>query len=36
VMKRAEDLVFKKRVLDREIMEAIENGYIEFEYSPHP
>ena len=36
VMKRAEDLSFKKRVLDREIMEAIENGYFEFEYRPNP
>lgn len=36
VMKGAEDLMFKKKVLDREIMEAIEDGYIEFEYSPNP
>lgn len=36
IMKRAEDLLFKKRILDNEIMEAIENGYFEFEYSPHP
>ena len=36
VMKRAEDLMFKKKILDREIMEAIENGYIEFGYSPNP
>jgi predicted nucleotidyltransferase len=34
IMARAEDLLFKKRILDREIMEAIENGYIEFEYIP--
>ncbi len=36
IMKKSEDLLFKKRVLDREIMEAVENGYIEFEYSPNP
>jgi len=36
VMKRAEDLMFKKKILDREIMEAIEDGYFEFEYSPNP
>jgi uncharacterized protein len=36
IMKRSEDLVFKKRTLDRDIMEAVENGYIEFEYSPNP
>ena len=32
IMKRAEDLAFKKRIMDREILEAIEDGYIEFEY----
>jgi hypothetical protein len=36
IMKRSEDLLFKKRILDRDIMEAVENGYIEFEYSPNP
>ena len=36
VMRRAEDLTFQKRVLDREIMEAIENGYFDFEYRPNP
>jgi predicted nucleotidyltransferase len=36
VLKRAEDIMFKKRILKREIMEAIEDGYIEFEYSPNP
>lgn len=36
IMKRAEDLLFKKRIFDREIMEAIEDGYIELEYSPSP
>ncbi len=35
VMRRAEDLMFKKKILDREIMEAIEDGYIEFGYSPN-
>ena len=34
IMKRAGDLVYKKRILNREILEAIENGYIEFEYRP--
>lgn len=34
IMKQAEDLAFKKRIFDREILEAIEDGYIEFEYSP--
>ncbi len=36
VMKRSEDLLFKKRILDRDIMEAVENGYLEFEYKPNP
>jgi predicted nucleotidyltransferase len=36
IMKRAEDLSFKKRILDNEILEAIENGYFEFEYRPNP
>lgn len=36
VMKRSEDLLFKKRILDRDIVEAVENGYIEFEYNPNP
>ena len=35
VMKMAEDLSFKKRVFDDDVMDAIENGYFEFEYSPH-
>lgn len=34
IMKQAEDLMSKKRIFDREILEAIENGYSEFEYSP--
>jgi len=36
ILKISEDLSFKKRIFDKEIMEAIENGYFEFEYSPHP
>ena len=36
IMKRSEDLLVKKRRLDRDIMEAVENGYIEFEYHPNP
>jgi predicted nucleotidyltransferase len=36
VMKKAEDLTFKKRILDLEIMEAIEDGYFEFEYRANP
>jgi hypothetical protein len=27
---------FKKKIFDKDIMEAIENGYFEFEYSPNP
>jgi len=36
IMKIGGDLFFKKRIFDIEIMEAMENGYFEFEYSPHP
>lgn len=32
IMKRAEDLAYKKKIMNREILEAIEDGYIEFEY----
>jgi predicted nucleotidyltransferase len=32
ILKRAEDLAFKKRIMDREILEAREDGYFEFEY----
>jgi len=32
IMKKAEDLAFKKRLMYKEILEAIEDGYIEFEY----
>ncbi len=35
VMKSAEDLLYKKRIFNSEIMEAIEDGYFEFEYSPN-
>lgn len=35
IMKMAEDLLFKKRILNHEIIEAIEDGYFEFEYSPN-
>lgn len=35
VMKRAEDLSFKKRTFDKDVIEAITDGYIEFEYSPN-
>jgi len=36
IMKLAGDLIVKKRMMDREIMEAIEDGYFQFEYTPHP
>jgi len=32
ILKRAADLAFKKSIMDREILEAIEDGYFEFEY----
>jgi len=35
VMKKAGDLAFKKRILIKEILEAIKDGYFEFGYSPH-
>ena len=35
IMKLAGDLIVKKRIMDREIMEAIEDGYFQFEYTPH-
>ena len=34
IMKMAEDLSFKKKIFDNDVMEAIKNGYFEFEYSP--
>jgi predicted nucleotidyltransferase len=34
VMKRAEDLAVKRELLNREILEAIKDGYFEFEYRP--
>jgi predicted nucleotidyltransferase len=36
VMKIAEDLIFKKRIFDQEVMEAMEHGYFEFKYIPNP
>jgi uncharacterized protein len=36
IMKRSEDLSFKKRVFHNEIMEAMKDGYFEFEYSANP
>jgi predicted nucleotidyltransferase len=35
IMKQAGDLMVKKLIMDREIMEAIEDGYFQFEYTPH-
>jgi len=34
IMKLAGDLIVKKRTMDREIIEAIEDGYFQFEYTP--
>lgn len=34
VMKKAADLMPIKKIMEREIMEAIENGYFEFKYQP--
>lgn len=36
VIKRAGDILYKKKVFDKETMEAVEDGYFEFEYSPNP
>jgi predicted nucleotidyltransferase len=36
VLKRTADLSFKKKEFDREVMEAIEDGYFQIEYSPNP
>lgn len=36
IMKRAEDLIFKKRIFDQEILEAMEDGYFELKYIPNP
>jgi predicted nucleotidyltransferase len=36
VLKRAEDLYFKKKAFDEEVMEAIEDGYFQFEYHANP
>ncbi len=35
IMKKAEDLFFRKQIFDKDVMEAIEDGYFEFEYSPN-
>jgi len=35
IMKLTGDLIVKKRIMDCEIMEAIEDGYFQFEYTPH-
>lgn len=35
IMKLAEDLNFKKIVMEKDTMEAIRDGYFEFEYSPN-
>ncbi|MFA4915554.1 MAG: nucleotidyltransferase domain-containing protein [Syntrophales bacterium] len=35
IMRLAGDLIVKKRIMDREIMAAIEDGYFQFEYNPH-
>lgn len=34
IMKEAEDLLFKRKEFHEDIMEAIRDGYFEFEYSP--
>lgn len=34
IMKEAEDLLFKRKEFYEDIMEAIRDGYFEFEYSP--
>ncbi|HLA00561.1 MAG TPA: nucleotidyltransferase domain-containing protein, partial [Thermodesulfovibrionales bacterium] len=33
IMKKAEDLLFKKRIFDKEIMEAMQDGFVEFKYN---
>jgi len=33
IMKKAQDLLFKKRIFDKEIMEAMQDGYVEFKYN---
>jgi predicted nucleotidyltransferase len=34
IMKMADDLAFKRRILNKEILEAIRDGYFEFGYNP--
>ena len=36
VIKKAGDVLYKKMMFDKEIIEAVEDGYFEFEYSPNP
>lgn len=36
ILKRSADLSYKRRLRDQDIMEAVEHGYIEFEYDPNP
>jgi predicted nucleotidyltransferase len=36
ILKRSEDLLFKKRMMEKEMMEAVDDGYFEFEYRPNP
>jgi uncharacterized protein len=36
IMRRAGDLLFKKRRMNEEVMEAIADGYFAFEYRPGP
>jgi predicted nucleotidyltransferase len=35
IMKMSEDLAFKQKIMNNEILEAIEDGYFEFEYNPY-
>ena len=35
IMKMSEYFAFKRRIINREILEAIEDGYFEFEYNPY-
>lgn len=35
IMKMAEDLAVKQKIMNKEILEAIEDGYFEFEYNPY-
>lgn len=35
ILKMAEDLSFKKKIFNNDVMEAVEVGYFEFEYKPN-